>query len=210
MRPSSLSAPDLSAPSCQQPCSYWPCGVRGLGTVCGAGAEAVTSASPPGTDQNQARPGEGCTRPGPPPSVDGQEVRVHPSCPGQRHFHPRTADPFPGSDSGHLSQRVTQTMEAAGPGHRWSPGHRQAWQSCPRKTGSLLSLSRAKDQGTRAVGARGHPILPHLSAWGPSTIRGHLRFWGQAGLLAAAGNKEARPRLAPALRPQHPGRAPHS
>lgn len=68
----------------------------------------------------------------PPLSVDEQEVGVHPSCPGQRHLHPRMADPFPGSDSGRLSQRVTQTTEAAGPGHRSSPDHRQAWQSRPR------------------------------------------------------------------------------
>lgn len=56
-----------------------------------------------------------------PLSMDRQ-IGVHPSCPGQWHLHPRLADPFPGSDSGHLSQRVTQTTEAAGRDTAGLPG----------------------------------------------------------------------------------------
>lgn len=75
---------------------------------------AVTSASLPGPGQIQARP-EMMHEARPPLSADRREVGVHPSCPGQ-HLPPRMADPFPGSDSGHLSQHVgTWTTEAAGP-----------------------------------------------------------------------------------------------
>ena len=55
-----------------------------------------------------------CSNPGQAPhSVDRQEVRVHPSYPGQRHLHPPYADPFPASESGHLSQ-----CDAGHGGHR--------------------------------------------------------------------------------------------
>lgn len=39
--------------------------------------------------------------------MDLLKVGIHPSCPGQRHLHPSKADLYPGSDSGHLSQRDT-------------------------------------------------------------------------------------------------------
>ena len=77
--------------------SHQQCGVRGRVQEWSREPTTDTSASPPATGQIQATGGMHS-------SVDKQEVGIHPSYPGQPYLHPRTADLFPGSDSGHLSQ----------------------------------------------------------------------------------------------------------
>lgn len=113
-------------------------------------------------------------------SIDRQEV--YPSCPGQHLHHNGMADPFPGSDSGHLSQcDAGLRLYVQGPA---AFSHRQAWQYYPWETGSPLLPNHAKDPDTKTVGASRHLILPHLTVQGPGTARGHVRIPGPAGLLS--------------------------
>lgn len=126
---------------------------------------AVTSASPPSTSPIRARPGKGCTKQGsptplPPPQHGQAGGWGSPQLPGQPHLHPRTADPFPGSDSGHLSQRDADCggCRAGTPPVSWPQA---GLAELPRGIELPPALSCAKDPKTRAVGARGHPIPLH-------------------------------------------------